>query len=119
MRCGGVKIAFNRNKLLGLGGLALSAVIATVLINSASAQGGPSGLGDGFGGPQDQPGRGFQFPPIGIGGPSRMVGDEKNLYILQGNRLVKVKKADLSVESERMLPMPRPPQPGAPDVAPM
>lgn len=104
-------MVFNRNKTLGLGGLALASVAVAILVNSALAQGG--GFQGGPGGAPGQPGRGFQFQPMGIGGPSTMIGDERNLYILQGNRLIKVKKSDLSIEAEKQLPMPRP-QPGGP-----
>lgn len=129
-------MVFNRNRILGFGGLALTGVVATVLINSAYAQdnktapqmggggfqGGVGGQGGGFGqmGQPGQPGRGFQFQPMGMGGAPTMIGDEKNLYILQGNRLIKVKKSDLSVEAEKQLPTPRPPQggPGGPSGMP-
>jgi len=111
-------MVFNRKKALGLGGVVLSAVAVTILVSSALAQGGgfqggPGGQGGGFPGGQGQPGRGFQFQPMGIGGPSTMIGDERNIYILQGNRLIKVKKSDLSIEAEKQIPMPRP-QPGGP-----
>lgn len=117
-------MAVNRKKALGYGGLALSAFAAAVLVSSALAQGGgfqggPGGQGPGFGQGQGQPGRGVMMPPMGFAGPATMVGDEKNLYILQGNRLIKVRKSDLGVEAEKQLPMPRP-QPGGPgEVRPM
>lgn len=126
-------MVFNRNRILGLGGLVLTGVAVTVLVNSAFAQGGATvrqggggfqggaggqgggfgqgGAGGGFGQP-GQPGRGFQFQPMGMGGAPTMIGDEKNLFILQGNRLIKVKKSDLSIEAEKQLPNPRPPQGG-------
>lgn len=43
------------------------------------------------------------MPPMGPG-PSTMIVDGGYLYILQGNRLLKVNKNDLKVERETMLP---------------
>lgn len=106
----------NRNKVLGIGGLALAGVVAVVLVNSAFAQGGQGGgqAGGFAGGQGGQGGRGMMFQPMGMGGPSAMIGDEKNVYILQGNRLFKVKKSDLSIEAEKQIGGVRPPQGGGP-----
>lgn len=70
--------------------------------------GGPAGQGPGFGPgqpPQGQPG-GFQARPMmGGGGGATMIADGNFLYVLQGNRLLKINKDDLKVAKTAELPM--------------
>lgn len=82
-------------------------------------QGFPPGQGNppqGFG--QGQPGQpGFQRPGGGggMGGGAAMVEDANFLYVLQGNRLVKIQKSNLQVVGQGMIGMPdRPGEIGAP-----
>ncbi|MFN3684868.1 MAG: hypothetical protein ACK41F_13190 [Fimbriimonadaceae bacterium] len=89
--------------------------VAAVGVGLAVAQGEPQGP------PRGGPGQGFLGQP-GIGqrllqaAPPVMVGDDRFLYILRGNQLIKVDKAELSVVKQTQLPMMRPflGEPGAP-----
>lgn len=64
----------------------------------------------GFG--QGEPGGPGMMMRGGMGGSPVMIDDQQNLYVLAGNRLFKVSKANLDVVAEGMLPMG--PQPGGP-----
>lgn len=69
--------------------------------------GGPAGQGPGFGPgqpPQGQPG-GFQNRPMMGGGGATMIADGNFLYVLQGNRLMKISKEDLKVAKTAELPV--------------
>jgi len=80
-------------------------IIAAVLILSAAVVAWAQ-WGDNPG----PPGPGKPGPMIGP--PATiMVADGDSLYILRGNVLTKVKKADLEVVVQKMLPMPKPPEP--------
>lgn len=70
--------------------------------------GGQPGQPGGFGGPAGQPGGfGGQGGMMGGGGGAAMVVDGNTLYILQGNRLLKVNKNSFAVEKEATLPRPQ------------
>lgn len=74
----------------------------------SSQQGGGFGqppAGGPGGPPQGQPG-GFQNRPMmGGGGGATMIADGNFLYVLQGNRLLKINKDDLKVAKTGELPM--------------
>lgn len=110
---------FQKMAISALGAIALVAATLTFSLNSNAQggeppqgpgagprggfQGGPPGQpgqpGQGFGGPPGQPGQPGQFRPQGGGGGGGTAMDSDNsfLYIVQGNMLFKVAKADLKV----------------------
>ncbi|HRI42861.1 MAG TPA: hypothetical protein PLL78_02110 [Fimbriimonadaceae bacterium] len=103
--------------MLGLFAAAVLAIPLTATLSNAQQagpqpppQGGPTQPGFG------QPGPGQPFPPPGqmrpgMGGSGvAMIADGGFLYILQGNRLLKIGKEDLKVVKTGELPGPTPPQ---------
>lgn len=114
-----------RNQILaavGLAALALAVPLSTARAQEGSTSTKPAQeapepqQGGQFGGPGAPPPPGpggFQGQPgqmrQGIGGTATMVLDNTHLYILRGNTLYKVNKADLKVQGTGELPMPQPP----------
>jgi len=96
--------------------MAAIGAVAALGVGLAVAQGEPQGPP-----PPGGPGQGF-FGQPGIGqrllqaAPPVMIGDDRFLYILRGNQLLKVDKADLNVVKQTQLPMmwPFPGNPGGP-----
>ncbi len=110
-----------RLSMFSIGGLALLAAAIPLTLTLATAQVAPppdQGVRPGQGGfGQGQPGAagpGGQFGQrqpgmmMGGGGAAAIVADNMFLYIVQGNRLVKVSKADLKVLGETQLGGPMP-----------
>lgn len=116
-----------RNTILGalagaaaIGALSIGATLsnsnAQAADNTPVTQGAPPGPGAQRG--QGQPGQPGQFGPqgpgggmmMGGGGGTAMVVDADSLYIVQGNRLFKVRKSNLEVIAQGTLPMMRPPE---------
>lgn len=93
----------NKNKWIAGAALAIAAVAVPVTYSVAQ------GRGPGPGGQFTQPGA--PMPPMQMmpgGGGATMISDGDFLYILQGGRLFKVDKKDLSVRATGSLPTPRP-----------
>ena len=105
-------MTLNRSSLMALSGVSLAVVAVTALVTSSVAQ-GPARqdyMGDQVKQPYAPPPMVMQAPQ----GPATMVADGSHLYVLQGNRLLKVKKSDLSVEKEKSLR----PRSGGPQMPP-
>jgi len=104
------------SKFAALSGAALALVGLAVFVSSSHAQGTASAQPPQFTGPArpnmapiPQPAMPFQtgqFQAVAPPAPA-MVEDSGHLYILEGFRLIKVRKSDLTVEAEA--PLRRPP----------
>jgi hypothetical protein len=96
---------------LGMGFLALTAIaIPASFVASANAQNppavGPQGGGFGGQGFQGRPPGGLPMMGMG-GGGSAIAADGSSVFILQGNRVIKLDKNSLNVIREVQLPMPQ------------
>ena len=101
-----------RGMLVGLGVLAIGAPLTIFAQGLGGGQQGDQPPGGG------QPGMRFQPMGMGGGGGAAIALDSTHLFVVQGNRVFKIRKSDLAIDAQATLPGQQRMQPGGPGGAP-